>query len=134
MSITTMLGVMAVIVSLWDKFGTPRYRPYRACVFIVFGLSLPLLPTTLYRMGGRSPSMKLRWAGWSSWGSSTSLAPCSMHSEFQRDSSLEKWIFWYYSLIRSACINIFYSFSVPQSPDISLFCYSWCLCSLPWHI
>jgi hypothetical protein len=28
--IVVSLGVLAVVVSLWDKFGTPRYRPLRA--------------------------------------------------------------------------------------------------------
>ena len=47
MTIVIILGVLAVIVSLWDKFGTPRYRPYRAMVFIVFGLS-GIAPATHY--------------------------------------------------------------------------------------
>ena len=28
--IVILLGILAVVVSLWDKFGTPRYRPFRA--------------------------------------------------------------------------------------------------------
>eukprot|EP00090_Calanus_glacialis_P022161 TRINITY_DN34194_c0_g1_i4.p1 TRINITY_DN34194_c0_g1~~TRINITY_DN34194_c0_g1_i4.p1 ORF type:complete len:531 (-),score=140.35 TRINITY_DN34194_c0_g1_i4:116-1708(-) len=64
MSITTMLGVMAVIVSLWDKFGTPRYRPYRACVFIVFGLS-GIAPATHYAIqNGWEKSINEAAMGW----------------------------------------------------------------------
>ena len=47
MSVVIVLGILAVVVSLWDKFGTPRYRPYRALVFIVFGLS-GIAPATHY--------------------------------------------------------------------------------------
>ena len=47
MSVVIVLGILAVVVSLWDKFGTPRYRPYRALVFIVFGLS-GIPPATHY--------------------------------------------------------------------------------------
>uniref|UniRef100_A0A0K0EP17 Adiponectin receptor protein n=1 Tax=Strongyloides stercoralis TaxID=6248 RepID=A0A0K0EP17_STRER len=34
-----ILGVFAVIVSLWDKFSESKYRPYRALVFVLMGLS-----------------------------------------------------------------------------------------------
>jgi len=64
MSITSLLGVMAVIVSLWDKFGTPRYRPYRACVFIVFGLS-GIAPATHYAIqNGWEKSINEAAMGW----------------------------------------------------------------------
>uniref|UniRef100_A0A914VMM5 Adiponectin receptor protein n=1 Tax=Plectus sambesii TaxID=2011161 RepID=A0A914VMM5_9BILA len=34
-----VFGVAAIIVSLWDKFSTPRFRPLRAGVFCAMGLS-----------------------------------------------------------------------------------------------
>uniref|UniRef100_A0A0N5AAN0 Adiponectin receptor protein n=1 Tax=Syphacia muris TaxID=451379 RepID=A0A0N5AAN0_9BILA len=34
-----VLGVCAVIVSLWDKFAEPKFRPVRAGVFLAMGLS-----------------------------------------------------------------------------------------------
>ncbi|VDK28416.1 unnamed protein product [Gongylonema pulchrum] len=38
-SMISVLGIAAVIVSLWDKFAQPRYRPLRAAIFIAMGLS-----------------------------------------------------------------------------------------------
>lgn len=34
-----LLGTLCIIVSLWDKFSEPRFRPLRAGVFIALGLS-----------------------------------------------------------------------------------------------
>jgi len=34
-----ILGISAIVVSLWDKFSEPTYRPLRAGVFLAFGLS-----------------------------------------------------------------------------------------------
>lgn len=34
-----ILCVLSIIVSMWDKFGEPRYRSFRAMVFLCFGLS-----------------------------------------------------------------------------------------------
>lgn len=39
LTVVVVLGIAAVVVSLWDKFGEPRYRPLRAGVFTGFGLS-----------------------------------------------------------------------------------------------
>ncbi|VDK17320.1 unnamed protein product [Anisakis simplex] len=39
MSMIFMLGIAAVIVSLWDKFAAPKFRPVRAGVFVAMGLS-----------------------------------------------------------------------------------------------
>lgn len=38
-SVICILGIAAVIVSLWDKFAEPRFRPVRASVFVAMGLS-----------------------------------------------------------------------------------------------
>ncbi|KAK5966804.1 Adiponectin receptor protein [Trichostrongylus colubriformis] len=35
----SVLGLLAMIVSLWDKFSEPAYRPLRAGVFVAMGLS-----------------------------------------------------------------------------------------------
>ncbi|XP_076373600.1 adiponectin receptor protein-like isoform X1 [Tachypleus tridentatus] len=37
--LVTVLGAAAIIVSLWDKFSEPRFRPLRTGVFMGFGLS-----------------------------------------------------------------------------------------------
>ncbi|EFO86694.1 CRE-PAQR-2 protein [Caenorhabditis remanei] len=34
-----ILGIAAMVVSLWDKFAEPKFRPVRAAVFIAMGLS-----------------------------------------------------------------------------------------------
>jgi adiponectin receptor len=39
LTVTTVLGSCAITVSLWDKFGQPKYRALRAGVFMGFGLS-----------------------------------------------------------------------------------------------
>ncbi|CAG0923847.1 unnamed protein product, partial [Notodromas monacha] len=39
LTVTLVLGLCAITVSLWDKFGEPAYRPLRAGLFIGFGLS-----------------------------------------------------------------------------------------------
>uniref|UniRef100_A0A7E4W3C0 Adiponectin receptor protein n=1 Tax=Panagrellus redivivus TaxID=6233 RepID=A0A7E4W3C0_PANRE len=39
MTMITVLGIAALIVSLWDKFAEPAYRPVRAIVFVCMGLS-----------------------------------------------------------------------------------------------
>lgn len=37
--LTIFLGISSVVVSLWDKFSEPHFRPVRAGVFMAFGLS-----------------------------------------------------------------------------------------------
>ena len=39
MSMITILGIAALVVSLWDKFAEPAFRPLRALVFVSMGLS-----------------------------------------------------------------------------------------------
>ncbi|VDO21156.1 unnamed protein product [Brugia timori] len=39
LTMISVLGIAAVIVSLWDKFAHPHYRPLRAVIFIAMGLS-----------------------------------------------------------------------------------------------
>jgi len=38
-SIGIVLCVISIVISLWDKFGEPRFRSLRAVVFLSFGLS-----------------------------------------------------------------------------------------------
>jgi len=64
LTIVCILGVSAVIVSLWDKFGTPSLRPFRAGVFIVFGLS-GIAPATHYSIvNGWEKSISEAAIGW----------------------------------------------------------------------
>ncbi|CAL7937856.1 unnamed protein product [Xylocopa violacea] len=37
--VVVILGVTSIVVSLWERFGEPSYRPLRAGVFMGFGLS-----------------------------------------------------------------------------------------------
>lgn len=39
LSVVCVLGILSIIVSLWDKFSEPNLRPLRAGVFMSFGLS-----------------------------------------------------------------------------------------------
>lgn len=39
LSVVVILGVTSIIVSFWERFGEPSYRPLRAGVFMGFGLS-----------------------------------------------------------------------------------------------
>jgi adiponectin receptor len=43
-----VLGVAAVIVSLWDKFAQPKFRPLRAGIFLAMGLSSEFFRITYY--------------------------------------------------------------------------------------
>jgi len=64
LTIVVILGISAVIVSLWDKFGTPSLRPFRATVFIVFGLS-GIAPATHYAVvNGWEKSISEAALGW----------------------------------------------------------------------
>lgn len=47
LSIVTILGLVAMCVSLLDKFSTPKWRPLRTTVFISFGLSA-VIPAVHY--------------------------------------------------------------------------------------
>lgn len=38
-SLISLLGIIALVVSLWDKFSEPTFRPIRAGVFVAMGLS-----------------------------------------------------------------------------------------------
>ncbi|CAG9538673.1 unnamed protein product [Cercopithifilaria johnstoni] len=39
LTMISILGIAAIIVSLWDKFAQPHYRPLRAVIFMTMGLS-----------------------------------------------------------------------------------------------
>jgi adiponectin receptor len=34
-----VLGIAAVVISLWEKFAAPKFRPLRGAVFLAMGLS-----------------------------------------------------------------------------------------------
>ncbi|CAL4258332.1 unnamed protein product, partial [Meganyctiphanes norvegica] len=44
-----LLGITTIVVSLWDKFSTPKYRGIRASVFLTFGLS-GIIPAVHYTL------------------------------------------------------------------------------------
>lgn len=54
LTIVVTLGVTCIIVSLWEKFGSPRLRPFRAGIFITFGLS-GIAPATHYSIQDETP-------------------------------------------------------------------------------
>lgn len=39
LSVVLVLGITSIVVSLWERFGEPSFRPLRAGVFAGFGLS-----------------------------------------------------------------------------------------------
>jgi len=64
LTIVVVMGVTCVIVSLWDKFGSPRLRPFRAGIFITFGLS-GIAPATHYSIqNGWEKSINEAALGW----------------------------------------------------------------------
>ena len=64
LTIVVVLGTTCVIVSLWDKFGSPRLRPFRAGIFITFGLS-GIAPATHYSIqNGWEKSINEAALGW----------------------------------------------------------------------
>jgi adiponectin receptor len=38
-TIIVVMGIAAVVLSLWEKFAAPKYRPLRGGVFLAMGLS-----------------------------------------------------------------------------------------------
>nr|XP_045592482.1 adiponectin receptor protein-like isoform X2 [Procambarus clarkii] len=44
-----LLGITTIVVSLWEKFSTPTFRPLRAAVFLTFGLS-GIIPAVHYTL------------------------------------------------------------------------------------
>lgn len=64
LSIVITLGLIAVIVSTFDSFAGPRFRPLRAGVFITFGLS-GIAPATHYcYVNGWQKSLDEAALGW----------------------------------------------------------------------
>ncbi|GLH15686.1 ADIPOR-like receptor [Gryllus bimaculatus] len=47
LSIVVIFGITSIVVSLWEKFSEPRFRPLRAGLFLAFGLS-GLIPAVHY--------------------------------------------------------------------------------------
>lgn len=61
-----ILGLAALIVSLWDKFATPTFRPLRAGVFVAMGLSSKFLKQITFRGWGEGGGTRLLATGlWS---------------------------------------------------------------------
>eukprot|EP00095_Tigriopus_kingsejongensis_P003542 maker-scaffold106_size358372-snap-gene-2.32 protein:Tk03542 transcript:maker-scaffold106_size358372-snap-gene-2.32-mRNA-1 annotation:"adipor-like receptor cg5315" len=64
LSIVVVLGIAAVIVSTFDSFAGPRFRPLRAGIFITFGLS-GIAPATHYGVvNGWQKSLDEAALGW----------------------------------------------------------------------
>ncbi|XP_073815888.1 adiponectin receptor protein-like [Musca autumnalis] len=64
LSIVCVLGCAAIIVSLWDKFSEPKFRPLRAGVFLCFGVS-GIIPLVHYGvMEGFSAQISKSSLGW----------------------------------------------------------------------
>ncbi|XP_073973027.1 adiponectin receptor isoform X2 [Rhodnius prolixus] len=49
LTVVIVLGIASIVVSLWDKFSESRFRPLRAGVFAVFGLS-GVIPAVHYAL------------------------------------------------------------------------------------
>ncbi|XP_034127184.1 adiponectin receptor protein isoform X2 [Drosophila guanche] len=64
LSVVSVLGVLSIVVSLWDKFSEPALRPLRAGVFMSFGLS-GVIPAIHYSvMEGWFSQMSRASLGW----------------------------------------------------------------------
>ncbi|XP_070137103.1 adiponectin receptor protein isoform X2 [Drosophila bipectinata] len=64
LSVVCVLGVLSIVVSLWDKFSEPGLRPLRAGVFMSFGLS-GVIPAVHYSiMEGWFSQMSRASLGW----------------------------------------------------------------------
>ncbi|XP_022214522.1 adiponectin receptor protein isoform X2 [Drosophila obscura] len=64
LSVVCVLGVLSIVVSLWDKFSEPAFRPLRAGVFMSFGLS-GVIPAIHYSiMEGWFSQMSRASLGW----------------------------------------------------------------------
>lgn len=64
LTLVIVLGVTAIVVSLWDKFGEPRFRCLRAGVFMGFGLS-GVIPAIHHLVKeGWFPSLTQASLGW----------------------------------------------------------------------
>lgn len=64
LSVVSLLGFVSIIVSLWDKFSEPRFRPLRAGIFMAFGLS-GVVPAIHYIiMEGWSNTISKTSLGW----------------------------------------------------------------------
>ena len=132
MSVVIVLGILAVVVSLWDKFGTPRYRPYRALVFIVFGLS-GIAPATHYAVqNGWERSITEASLGWLVFMGFLYITGALFYAfripERFFPGKVDIWV----GVYKLSLNNIFIShFSlVSQPPNFPLFCHCWSLCPL----
>ena len=156
MSVVIVLGILAVVVSLWDKFGTPRYRPYRALVFIVFGLS-GIAPATHYAVEngkkcvfswqncnvhdqtlGMEKSVSEASLGWLLFMGALYITGALFYAfripERFFPGKVDIWV-------RKALLNSIefianngFVISVPQSPDFPLLCDCGCICPLPRYL
>ncbi|KRK04065.1 adiponectin receptor protein isoform X2 [Drosophila yakuba] len=64
LSVVSILGILSIVVSLWDKFSEPSLRPLRAGVFMSFGLS-GVIPAIHYSiMEGWFSQMSRASLGW----------------------------------------------------------------------
>ncbi|XP_032578478.1 adiponectin receptor protein isoform X1 [Drosophila sechellia] len=64
LSVVSILGILSIVVSLWDKFSEPALRPLRAGVFMSFGLS-GVIPAIHYSiMEGWFSQMSRASLGW----------------------------------------------------------------------
>lgn len=48
LTMINVLGVAALVVSLWDRFAKPHFRPVRAIVFVAMGLSSKFLKLLIH--------------------------------------------------------------------------------------
>ena len=130
MSVVIVLGILAVVVSLWDKFGTPRYRPYRALVFIVFGLS-GIAPATHYAVeNGWERSITEASLGWLIFMGFLYITGALFYAfripERFFPGKVDIWV----ESVRKTHLLYLSSVSVSQSSDFPLLCDSWSLRSL----
>lgn len=106
LSVVCVLGVLSIVVSLWDKFSEPNLRPLRAGVFMSFGLS-GIIPAIHYGL----------MEGWFSKISQASLGWLVLMGEEIGSWILSDW-FWLWFLWILGLLYIlgalFYAMRVPE--------------------
>ena len=135
LTIVVVMGVTCVIVSLWDKFGSPRLRPFRAGIFITFGLS-GIAPATHYSIqNGWEKSINEAALGWLVFMGFLYISGAMLYA-FRFLKNLHK-VYNCQKITFQNTRAVFpwqsgHPFSFP--PTFPLLRHCWGFCPLPWHL
>lgn len=100
LSVVVVLGIVSIIVSLWDKFSEPNLRPLRAGAFMSFGLS-GVIPAIHYGlMEGWFSKISQASLGWL-----VLMGKCVLHTFFLSTKVKATRIFRWMKVTKSIQIN-----------------------------